>query len=257
MPPRRFRVATLNLLNNPHGRWPDREALVVDQARELDADVYAFQEVDAGSDQIARIVQALGSHYRDVACPNPAPESIKSLALVTRLPVVGDDRCTLAEGDIALRVALDLDGVTLHVVTTHFHFSPTKEGSARRLAQAERLLEWLSPISPPAVLAGDFNASPSGAAITKLNERFRSAQHVANGEEQPTHPTPLVHALDAEKAFGIPVFPEGEGATIDFVFVDDGIEVESCRVAWDRPAAGDDHLYPSDHFGLVADLRLP
>src|SRR5688572_15423593 len=77
------RVATLNLFNNPHGRWADRESLVLAQARALDADVYAFQEVAARSGQLERLLDGLGAEYVGVSLDNPDPEGIKSLALVT------------------------------------------------------------------------------------------------------------------------------------------------------------------------------
>jgi hypothetical protein len=34
------------------------------------------------------------------------------------------------------------------------------------------------------------------------------------------------------------------------------VQVESCRVAFDRPAEDDPSLYPSDHLGLVARLVI-
>ena len=49
------RVATLNLFNNAAGRWPDRADLVVEQAKALDADVFAL--LDVGRAQIARTLR--------------------------------------------------------------------------------------------------------------------------------------------------------------------------------------------------------
>jgi hypothetical protein len=34
------------------------------------------------------------------------------------------------------------------------------------------------------------------------------------------------------------------------------IAVETCRLAFDRPAVGDPGLYPSDHLGLSARLTI-
>jgi len=46
---------------------------------------------------------------------------------------------------------------------------------------------------------------------------------------------------------------------IDYIFARPGtdgatLEYKAARVAWDKPAA--DGLYPSDHFGVVADVVL-
>lgn len=44
--------------------------------------------------------------------------------------------------------------------------------------------------------------------------------------------------------------------TLDYIFVDGAVRVERCEVAFNRPSPDDERLYPSDHFGLVADIRM-
>jgi len=257
-----LRVATLNLFNNPHGRWAEREPLVHAQARALGPDVLLLQEVDQHGDQVDRLLATMGDGWAAVVLPNPDPESIKSLAVCTRLGIDEHDACTdLGAGDIALRVHLTKgSGSRVEVVTTHLHFGPSRRGSEIRAAQIRRLLAWLGPVdgARPLVLAGDCNATAEGETIKGLKHVVRSAYEVANGAEPEwTHPTPLVHAIDAQAAFGVPVLPEGKGHTIDYVLVAPAVEVVSCALAFDQPSAEDHMLYPSDHVGLVADLRLP
>jgi endonuclease/exonuclease/phosphatase family metal-dependent hydrolase len=252
-------VATLNLLNNPHGRWADREPLVIDQARALDADVYGFQEVAARSGQIERLLEGLGDDYVAVPLDNPDRGSIKSLAVLTRLAVAEHDGCfALENGDIALRTRLEADGgQPLTFVTTHFHFSPTRAGSDCRRRQAGQLIEWLGSDPNPTVLCGDFNATGAGETIRLVKQHFRSSYEVLHGREpETTHPTPLVQALDPVKAFGVPRFPEGAGAGVDYIFVSEGLTVRACELAWTHPSAREPNLYPSDHFGLVARLEF-
>lgn len=253
-----MRLATLNLFNNPHGRWADREALVHEQASALDADVYAFQECDLGGEQVDRLLGALGDAYVAVRLRNPDPGSIKSLAVVTRLRVDGDDACLdLGAGDIALRVRLD-DGV--EVVTTHLHFGPSRRGSEIRAVQVRKLLSWLGPVAGDrkVVLCGDFNAGPRGETIKAIKRQLRSAHEAVHGDEPEwTHPTDLVRIIDAQAAFGMPVLPEGKGHAIDYVFVSRSLLVRDCRLAFDRPHADEAGLYPSDHVGLVVDLEAP
>jgi endonuclease/exonuclease/phosphatase family metal-dependent hydrolase len=253
-------VATLNLFNNEHGRWNDRAPLVHAQARALDADVLLFQEVAAGSDQVDGIVDALGDGYVAVPLDNPDPESIKSLAVVTRLAVEAHDACTdLGAGDIALRVRLaPAEGPEVDVVTTHLHFGPSRRGSEIRAAQTRRLLAWLGPVGDrPAIVGGDFNATPAGDTIKGIKRVLRSAHEEANGDEPEwTHPTPFVHAIDAQAAFGVPVLPDGKGHAIDYVFVSPPVDVVSCRTAFDQPAPDEPSLYPSDHIGLVARVAV-
>jgi endonuclease/exonuclease/phosphatase family metal-dependent hydrolase len=252
------RLATLNLFNNAHGRWPDREALVHEQAVALDADVFALQECDLGGDQIDRLLGALGPAYTAVRLPNPDAGSIKPLAVVTRLDVVGDDACTdLGSSDIALRVRL-AGGV--EVVTTHLHFGPSRRGSELRAVQVRKLLAWLGPVSHNRRLAlcGDFNAGPRGETIKAIKQVLRSAHELVHGDEPEwTHPTGLVRIIDAQAAFGVPILPEGKGHAIDYVFVSPALDIRDCRVAFDRPHPEEAGLYPSDHVGLVADLEVP
>jgi endonuclease/exonuclease/phosphatase family metal-dependent hydrolase len=43
---------------------------------------------------------------------------------------------------------------------------------------------------------------------------------------------------------------------LDYIFVNDRVEVHDGWLAFDRPGVGDPTLYPSDHFGLAATLTL-
>jgi hypothetical protein len=49
---------------------------------------------------------------------------------------------------------------------------------------------------------------------------------------------------------------DGEPGCLDYVWVRGGVRVAGARLAWDRPAVGDGTLYPSDHFGLAAELSI-
>ena len=253
-----LRVATLNLFNNVHGRWPDREALVHEQAAALDADVLALQECDLRSEQVDRLVAALGPGYEAVRLHNPDAGSIKSLAVITRVPIEGEDGCTdLGSSDIALRVRL-AGGVEF--VTTHLHFGPSRRGSEIRAVQVRKLLAWLGPVGGDrrVVLCGDFNAGPRGETIKAIKRVLRSAHEEVHGDEPEwTHPTELVRIIDAQAAFGVPILPEGKGHAIDYVFVSPSLRILGCRVAFDRPSPDEPGLFPSDHVGLVADLEVP
>ena len=253
-----MRLATLNLFNNEHGRWADRERLVHEQAKAVDADVLAFQECDLAGGQVERLVEALGPGYDAVPLANPSEGSIKSLAIVTRLPVEGHDACIdLGSSDVALRVRL-AGGV--EVVTTHLHFGPSRRGSEIRAVQVRKLLAWLGPVGDDRrlVLCGDFNAGPQGETIKAIKQQLRSAHEEVHGDEPEwTHPTELVRIIDAEAAFGVPVLPEGKGHTIDYVFVSPSLQVRDCRIAFDAPHPEEPGLYPSDHVGLVADVAVP
>ena len=77
---------------------------------------------------------------------------------------------------------------------------------------------------------------------------FASAYATANGGDPPvTWPSGLqAPAMDTD----------GEPDCLDYIWVRGAVEVEGARLVFDRPAVGDPTLYPSDHFGLAAHVRV-
>ncbi len=261
-------VATLNLFKNPEeGRWPQRAPLVVRQFLEINPDVIGFQEVDHTLDQANWLVTWINGElgrrdYLAYHMTNPRGVSgFESLATVTRLPVVEHDGLDfLTTDNIAHRVRLKLDGgIFLDFYNTHLYWVPSREGGKIRRQQAERLLQWVT-IHGGAnhqVIVGDFNAIPTGQTATLMKRTFRSAHEVAQGRD-PDHtwPSPLISTVNVMRTFGVPSIPPGYSGTLDYIFVSQGVEVLEAQVAFDRPDAADETLYPSDHFGLMARLRV-
>ena len=48
---------------------------------------------------------------------------------------------------------------------------------------------------------------------------------------------------------------EGDPRCLDYVWVDGAVSVRSARLVFDRPAVDDATLYPSDHRGVLTELR--
>ena len=49
---------------------------------------------------------------------------------------------------------------------------------------------------------------------------------------------------------------DGEPDCVDYIWLRGAVAVEDARLAFDRPAVGDPTLYPSDHLGVVARVRI-
>jgi hypothetical protein len=49
---------------------------------------------------------------------------------------------------------------------------------------------------------------------------------------------------------------DGDPGCLDYIWVRGAIAVDTCRLAFDRPAVDDATIYPSDHIGLVASIRV-
>jgi hypothetical protein len=81
-----------------------------------------------------------------------------------------------------------------------------------------------------------------------IDAGYRSANVEANGAEPAvTWPSGIV-APGADD--------EGEPGCLDYIWLRGAIAAVDCRLAWDRPAADDPTLLPSDHFGLIARVRF-
>lgn len=242
-------VATLNL-RNLADRWWERARLVFADMAALQPDVIGLQEVVYPLQQ-DRLIGAAGEG-RYVAHRGWAgrPEYGNAVLVRESLGSGGEERLELGSNRSALRLRIGPDdGTDWTFVVTHLHHTVEDEGT--RAGQATALVAWLEdrPAPAPLVVVGDFNAEPVEPTYRIMTEAgFRSAHLVANGAEPAvTWPSGIqAPAIDTD----------GEPGCLDYIWVRGAIDVESCRLAFDRPAVGDPTLYPSDHLGLVARLRI-
>lgn len=169
----------------------------------------------------------------------------EGIAILTRLPVVGRDRLRLeGQARVANVVRLRLvDGELLDFYNVHLASGVDNE--SLRTKQARQLLSWMDSRAGVAqVLVGDFNSRPAAPTVALLSERLRSVYQAVHGSEPArTIPTPLGDR-------------SGEGVVIDYLFINDRIEVHDAWVTFDRV---DDKVPPvaaSDHYGLAASISL-
>lgn len=139
--------------------------------------------------------------------------------------------CTWAQFDDAL-------GGTFYVYNVHLdHQSqPSREKSVALLLKA---IDARSPAAP-VIVTGDFNAGEKNPAAEAMRARFRDTFRVTDPQ-----------ATEVGTFTG---FKHGQtrGEKIDFVFVEPATEVLSAAIL--RHAR--DGRYPSDHFPVIAKVRL-
>lgn len=245
----RLHVATLNILNLAD-RWPERLPLILADMAALQPDLLGLQEVVYTMQQDRLIGAAGEGHYGAIRGWAGRPEYGNSL--LVREPLVGTDieRHDLGLQRSAIRTVVRLPGSsTALVVATHLHHLP--DGAADRDAQTTAMIEWLSGAPPTdgTIVMGDFNADPDEPTYGRMVAAgFRSAYRDANGAEPAvTWPSGLqAPAMDTE----------GDPACLDYIWVRGAVRVVDARLAWDRPAADDPTLYPSDHLGISARLEV-
>ena len=242
------RIATLNLRNTAD-RWPERRGLLVSQLVDLAPDVLGAQELRVVPDQagwVAREVERRSGgvlRYRCHRRPKTGRLGLwEGIAVFSRVPVVATSWLDLGvDSRVAQRVTVRLaDGGLLDVYNTHFG----GVGEEVRSAQARLVLAWMDDRPPlPAVLLGDLNARPGSPTIELLSSRLRSAHVAVHGREpERTVPTPLR------------VGGSGQGSVLDYVFVNELVDVVDARVAFDEVDPADPCLAASDHFGLAVNV---
>lgn len=245
----RLLVATLNILNLAD-RWDERLPLILADFAALQPDVIGMQEVVYPLQQDRLIGAAGEGRYEAIRGWAGRPEYGNSILVKAPLAAESYERLDLGISRSSHRVIVPLpNGARLLFAVTHLHHPPA--AGADRLAQVEQLISWLdaSPAHDAMVVVGDFNANPREPAYARMGAAgFRSAYKEANGSEPAvTWPSGLqAPAMDTD----------GEPDCLDYLWLRGDIAAESARLICDRPAVGDPTLYPSDHFGVAAQVRI-
>lgn len=248
--PAALRVASFNIRNgrafDGWNSWPCRRRATARTLAALDADVVGLQEVFGF--QLRSLLRAVpgyrgGGDGRSAQragerCPVLARAGrVRVLALTTRwfgdlpdrpgsrLPGAGFPR-------IATLATLRLDPAGPDITVANAHLDEKSE--ANRVRSAEQLASWLDP-ALPAIVLGDFNATPTDAALSVLRQAGLR-----------------------------PALPPGAGGTthgftgrtgrrqIDHILVSEHWTVRAAQVFKLAPGG----RLPSDHWPIVADLTL-
>jgi len=247
--PAPLRVGTLNLRNTAD-RWSQRRHLVVAQLAAVPPDVIGLQELRRCPRQIEwitrRLNEMLGADppYRYHAKGKTGLWGLwEGIAVLTRLPLVERGWLDLqGEHRVANWVRVRLpDGAVVEICNTHL----SSRDQALRDRQARLVIDHLAaPGGCPALLVGDLNAGPTSSTLSVLGERLRSAYALVHGvEPAKTWPTPLRSGA-------------GRGSVIDYVLVDEHVEVVDAWLTFDEASSTDPTLVASDHFGVAATVTV-
>ena len=242
-------AATLNI-RNIADRWPERLPLLLADMAALQPDVIGLQEVVFAVQQDRLLGASGAARYDGHRAWAGRPEYGNAILVKEGFTAGAGERVDLGLNRSALWLPITCpDGARLAFVATHLHHEVADE--AAREQQVVALLGWLEGRPEPGarIIVGDFNAEPSEAAYARMVAAgYRSAHHEANGAE------PAVTWPSGIQAPGMDT--DGEPGCLDYIWVRGAIDVESCRVTFNRPAPDDPTLLPSDHFGLTARLRV-
>ena len=242
-------MATLNILNLAD-RWAERLQLILADMAALQPDLLGLQECVYVMQQDRLIGAAGEGRYGIVRGWAGRPEYGNSLLVREPLAAREEGRLDLGLNRAAHRAVVALPGGTsVLVVVTHLH--PLGPDEGLRDEQARQLLEWLAgaPSTDAQIVMGDFNADPAEPTVARMRAGgYRSAYAEANGADPAvTWPSGLqAPAMDTD----------GSPECLDYIWIRGDIRAASARLVFDRPAADDPTLYPSDHLGIAAHLEL-
>jgi endonuclease/exonuclease/phosphatase family metal-dependent hydrolase len=238
---RRVRLLTYNV-HSCRGRDGKVDPLrIAEVIAGCEADIIALQELDVGRMRTGGADQAkiIAAHLNVVSHFHPAfhlEDEQYGDAILTALPsrlVKAGPLPSIGEPRGAIWVSIDLGGVELQVINTHFGLRRRE-----RASQAAALLGpgWLG--SPrcrdaPCVLMGDFNAVPSSVVYRTLARGMRDVQMCEGERARPTFPSrfPLLR--------------------LDHIFTGDGVVPLEAEIRSDLRAR-----VASDHLPLLATVEV-
>jgi len=269
-----LKVLTLNLWHD-QGPWAARAERIRDWLDRLDPDVVGFQEALRGPD-LDQVADLLGPRlpHRDYGRAGTFVREGAQLdfgnAVASRWPLAGREEQKLPDrGDAETRAALHVDVAApfgpLAFTCTHLHWRFHHGDTRLRQVQAlvARVIERRPKGGFPPIVVGDFNAEPEWDEI-----RYLTGGHALDGK------TVYFHDAWRKAGRGAPHAGEPPGCTwsnrnrfarlalepdrrIDYVFAGyptaQGVGlIERCAVVFDDVVDG---VWPSDHFGVYAELR--
>jgi endonuclease/exonuclease/phosphatase family metal-dependent hydrolase len=262
------RVLTLNVWGT-RGDWNARREVLRRGIHELDPDLIAFVEPIKTPDY-DQVMDLVGDEFHVAHQVAREPDGQGS-SIASRWPIdafhelnqdvsprVGEGAATTLVAEIRVPDPIGRLLFANHVPSWQADFELERELQAVACAQfIERLR---GDAGPHVILAGDLTADPDCASVrylcgrqslegTSVNYRDAWASiHPGESGETSTPENPLVYDWD---------WPYRR---LDYVLVRVGLhggptlEIAACERVFDKPLQG---VWPSDHFGLVADLVPP
>jgi endonuclease/exonuclease/phosphatase family metal-dependent hydrolase len=264
-----MRLCTLNLWNQ-QGPVERRMQLCVQQFAALAPDVIALQEVRQSAtlpNQAATLAAALGmEHHYALATPWDGGE--EGLAILSKHPIVARGErelphATEKERRICLYARLDTPAGPLDAYTVHLNYRAT-HGQIRedQIVAAEAFMREVPDVRIPKVIMGDFNAPPDSDEIRWLKGlRSVGGRRVYFQDAwAQLHPREPGWTWAKTNPYTERMAWLERDRRIDYIFVGhtnlDGTGMLlDCRVVLDVPDG--DGVYPSDHFGLYAEIATP
>lgn len=256
----RISILSLNIWNY-NEPWMHRRNLIIDLVRRSSPDLIGFQEIRHdgnrdvdGKNQAEQLAESLPD-YQYIFRPaqrDPERDQWEGLAIFSRHPFVNSSFTELSRDPsdnrdnhqrIVLHGEFQIGGERIHLFDTHLSLS--RDG---RVRTTQEITAFTDRYPGPKVLVGDFNEVSHEQPIRHV---VTQAGFIDSWEM--LHPEDTGLTYSNSNAY-VKNESENGGRRIDYVFSRDGAEVERCEIVGNVP--DDEGEFPSDHFGLFADVLL-
>lgn len=264
-----LRVLTCNIYNTT-ADWERRRPVLVEEIRRYAPDLIALQETEltADYDQAADV---LGDRCQIVNSRARLPGSWGA-AIASRWPIRhiheldqavsprAEPWCTTMIAEIDAPEPL---GQLLFV--NHFqsaHVAQELEREQQALLAARRIEQLVTEQARHVILAGDLNAGVEAASV-----RFLMGRQSLDGTSvcylnawDRIHPGQEGHTFTPRSPLVAEAHRDWPYQRLDHILLRFGergsptLDITGCELAFDQPING---VWPSDHFGLVADFAIP
>jgi beta-glucosidase len=168
-------------------------------------------------------------------------------ALLTRFPIMETGNLDYQARDmVALVARIVIADKPIDVYVTHLYRSIGDDSF--RLYQVQQLLAWIDRRRDVAasIVCGDFNATLDKPSAELMATRFRPTQ---------TAPTAFTPLADGDGTVSHSNWSRMDRC-IDYIWVAGDLKIVESGVCFDRASPDDASLWPSDHAGVWADLKI-
>jgi endonuclease/exonuclease/phosphatase family metal-dependent hydrolase len=262
----RVRVLTHNILARQAG-WEKRRPVLIDGLRALAPDLVAFQE-SVIADDYDQVLDLLGPEFH-VAHHATRDADGMGISIASRWPFDSVHQLDLGVtersrgfpiGTIAAEV-LAPDPVGRLLFVNHFpswQLTFEHERELQAVAAAGFIDELLDSRRLPVVLAGDMDADPRAASI-----RFWTGRQALGGTSvcyldawERLHGNEPGDTFTPRNPIVTEFVPDWPFRRIDYILLrcligSPRLAIDRCEIVFDEPVGG---VWPSDHFGVMADL---
>jgi endonuclease/exonuclease/phosphatase family metal-dependent hydrolase len=242
---RALRVATFNV-------WFDafehevRRSAVLDILEQESPDVIALEEVTQPFLDALLASPWIREHYA-ISRIELDPAARYDVVMLSRLPVARFTAHTLTSRMGRMLHTVELMTTEGTVAVGGIHLESMREMTPTRLVQIDECVPVLCS-APTAIWLGDFNAAPSSEEDLRIRESFRDTW-----EELVTEPG---YTRDTKQNAMLAKVKDDRHQRIDRIWLKSkSFTPTSIRMLGTEPIPGTEgQVFPSDHFGLVADL---